>query len=343
MRILTDQPPREPDVRGAAAVPWQQAFKRAIRHGAALLNYVGLEAADVGFSSEAELDFPVFAPLEWLARVRPGDPHDPLLKQVLPTGDETVRHPGFGFDPLGEQAATVVPGLLHKYAGRALIVVTSACAVHCRYCFRRHFAYETLAPPAETWRAAVDAIASDAQIREVILSGGDPLTLTDASLERLCAALQRVPHVRRLRIHSRLPIVIPQRVDRHLLGWLRNSRLRPIVVVHANHPAEIDAAVAAALRRLLDAGITVLNQAVLLRGINDNVETLHWLCECLADLGVLPYYLHQLDRVAGAAHFEVPVDRGRELIAELRRRLSGYAVPRYVQEQAGQPYKQPLA
>jgi EF-P beta-lysylation protein EpmB len=286
--------------------------------------------------------FPLFAPRPFVARMRPGDATDPLLRQVLPVEAETVTANGFTADPVGDHAAELRPGLIHKYQGRVLMVTTGACAVHCRYCFRRHFPYEEAPKSLAAWEPAFEVIAADSSISEVILSGGDPLTLVDPLLVQLADRLAEISHVRRLRVHTRLPIVIPQRVTDELIAWLCGTRLTPIMVVHANHPAEVDAAVAMALSRLVDAGIPVLNQAVLLRGVNDDVAVLAELCERLVNLRVMPYYLHQLDRVAGAAHFEVSADRGRELVAELQSRLPGYAVPRYVEEIAGEAHKIPL-
>lgn len=215
-------------------------------------------------------------------------------------------------------------------------------AVHCRYCFRRHFSYDSVPRSVDDWEPALAEIAADPSIHEVILSGGDPLTIVDEVLANLASRLATIPQLRRLRIHSRLPIVIPERVTESLLGWLRGTRLTPIVVVHANHPAEIDSHVAEALGRLVDGGVPVLNQAVLLRGVNDHADVLADLCERLVDLRVMPYYLHQLDKVVGAAHFEVAEDVGRAMIAELRARLPGYAVPSYVRETAGESSKRPL-
>jgi EF-P beta-lysylation protein EpmB len=222
------------------------------------------------------------------------------------------------------------------------MVTTGACAVHCRYCFRRHFPYDESPRTPGEWEGALRLIASDPSIREVILSGGDPLTLVDASLAQLAESIAKIPHLRRLRVHTRLPIMIPERVTSELLDWLTGTRLSPVMVIHANHPAELQGAAAAAVRSIVAAGVPTLNQAVLLRGVNDSVETLAELSERLVDLGVMPYYLHQLDRVTGAAHFEVPENEGLRIVEALRRRLPGYAVPRYVQEVAGKPYKMPL-
>jgi EF-P beta-lysylation protein EpmB len=231
---------------------------------------------------------------------------------------------------------------LQKYHGRVLLVSTGACAIHCRYCFRREYPYSDGPKSVDQWKSVVDRIAADSSIEEVILSGGDPLTLADSAVAELIEQLDRIAHLRRLRIHTRLPIVIPERVNEELLASLGRTRLTPIVVIHSNHAAEIDRNVEAALARLLGHGIPILNQTVLLAGINDDVAVLRELCARLVDLRVMPYYLHQLDRVQGAAHFEVPVERGLELIAQLRALLPGYAVPRYVQETAGQASKRVL-
>jgi EF-P beta-lysylation protein EpmB len=225
--------------------------------------------------------------------------------------------------------------LLQKYRGRVLVITTGTCAVHCRYCFRRNFPYDEAPRSLSDWRPAFDEISCDKTLREVILSGGDPLSLVDAAIEQFVAELAAIGHMRRLRIHTRLPIVIPQRVTDRLVDALRGSRLTPIVVVHANHANELDEQVAAALAKLVDVGIVLLNQAVLLAGVNDSVEAQAALCERLVDLRVMPYYLHQLDRVSGTAHFEVPVEAGRQIIKQLRELLPGYAVPRYVAEVPG--------
>jgi EF-P beta-lysylation protein EpmB len=274
--------------------------------------------------------------------MRCGDPHDPLLRQVLPALDELRPSPGFATDPVGDRPARKAPGLLQKYSGRALLLVTGGCGIHCRYCFRRFFPYSEEAGPA-TWQPALEAIASDKTIDEVILSGGDPLLVSDRHLAGLAGELAAVAHVRRLRVHTRLPVVIPQRVTDELLAWLTGTRLRAVVVVHVNHPQELDAPTMAALRRFSQAGVVTLNQAVLLRGINDRADILTELSRRLSEAGVMPYYLHQLDRVAGAGHFEVSPVRGRQLVAELRRHLPGYLVPRYVREVAGAPHKVVLA
>lgn len=294
-----------------------------------------------GASRDFHRDFPLRVPRGFVARMRKGDPRDPLLLQVLPRVRELESVPGFSTDPLGEHRASPRPGLLHKYRGRALLVVTGACAIHCRYCFRRHFPYDGHVG-TERWVAALEHLAADPSVTEVILSGGDPLVVDDRRLSGLAREIAAIGHVRRLRIHSRLPVVLPERVDGGLLDWLCGTRLNPVMVIHANHPREIDGTVAEALRRLRSSGVTVLNQTVLLAGVNDDASVLAELSERLFEDGALPYYLHALDPVAGAAHFEVPEARARELARELAGRLPGYLVPRLVREVEGAPAKVPV-
>lgn len=321
---------------------WQQAWREAVRDPRELLALLGLEAAALGVSDAAAAQFPLRVPRGFVARMRPADPNDPLLRQVLPLDEEMRPVPGFDADAVGDGAARAGRGLIRKYRGRALLVATGSCAVNCRYCFRRHFPYAEETAAAGGWRDAVAAIAADPAIDEVILSGGDPLSLSTAKLAELGDALAAVPHLRRLRIHTRLPIVLPERIDAEFTDWLGTLPWPVAVVVHANHGNEFDPSVDAAMARLRDAGATLLNQAVLLRGVNDDEDALAHLCERGFEAGVLPYYLHQLDRVAGAAHFEVPDERALALHEALRRRLSGYLVPRLVREVAGDASKRPL-
>jgi len=327
----------EPSPQGAAG-GWQQVLRDAVRSGSELCRLLSLPPPGAEEAAAAR-DFRVFVPRPYLERIRPGDPSDPLLLQVLPNAAEQDATPGFSIDPVGDRAAVRQPGLLHKYHGRALMVATGACAVHCRYCFRRHYPYDETPGALAAWQPVLDELAADPSIHEIILSGGDPLMLRDERLAELVGELAAIPHLRRLRVHTRLPSMIPQRVDAALLAWLTGSRLAPWMVVHINHPREIGPDVAAALGRLVDAGVPVLNQTVLLRGINDRLDVLEKLFETLVDIRVMPYYLHQLDRVAGAAHFEVSEGEGRSLVEGLRRRLPGYSVPRYVCEQSGKSHK----
>lgn len=322
------------------SVTWQNAMKRAIRSSLALRQMLDLPA--VG-SPDAEADFPTFVPLEFLARIRPGDLSDPLLRQVLPVADEDDHSAaGFVADPVGDLGASVGGGVLHKYQGRALVVTTGACGVHCRYCFRREFPYSESTSQTSGHARAIEYLRSATDVDEVLLSGGDPLTLADDKLDELISQLESIPHLRRIRFHTRMPIVIPQRITDAVIKRLHRSRLTTWFVVHANHANEIDDAVIDSLSKLIDAGIPVLNQAVLLRGVNDSVDALADLCTKLVDHRVMPYYLHQLDRVRGASHFEVPVETGKQLIADLRSHLPGYAVPTYVTEQPGRSSKTPL-
>ncbi len=328
-----------------SVVDWQTAMKRAIRSSAQLKRILGLPPTDgtaVAEKSEGEKNFPTFVPWEFLSRIRPGDPADPLLRQVLPHPDEDVEQIGFTADPVGDLNALATGGLLHKYQGRALVIVSGACGVHCRYCFRREFPYAATGSRSEDWRPSIEYIRKRPEIEEVLLSGGDPLTIVDQKLDALIAAIEAIPHVRRLRIHTRMPIVIPQRVTAELTARLASSRLAVWFVVHANHPNELDESVINRLGLLIDAGIPVLNQAVLLRGVNDDAATLVELCRKLVDHRIQPYYLHQLDRVRGASHFEVPVTTGTRLMKKLRESLPGYAVPTYIVEEAGKTSKTPV-
>ena len=320
---------------------WRTTLNRAVRNPLELCRRLELPEEFAAAGAAAAETFRLLVPQPYLARIRPGDPHDPLLAQVLPRKEEMTGGSQFEPDPLHEAGTVRTPSLLGKYKGRFLIVASGVCAVHCRFCFRRHFPY-VQALSASAWPGIFREIAADTSIEEVILSGGDPLTAPDHRLAEIARQLSEIPHLHRIRVHSRLPIMIPYRVNNELLAWLRATRLTSFMVVHCNHPAEIDADVAAALGRLVDAGVPVLNQTVLLRGINDDVEVLTELFRRLVDLRVLPYYLHQLDRVSGAAHFEVPPERGRELIRELRARLPGYAVPRYVRDTPGGTHKEVL-
>ncbi len=327
----------------AKSTSWQHAMKTAIRDPIELCRTLKLPHEFEEPARRVAESFPVFVPRGFSAKMQPGDPHDPLLRQVLPLADELEEVDGFTPDPVGDSCATMSAGLIKKYHGRALLVTTGACAIHCRYCFRRHFPYDDVPRSPDDWQPAIDCIEADPSVEEILLSGGDPLTLVDSQLAELIDRLEAVPHLKRLRIHTRLPIVIPDRVTAALVKLLEQTRLTTIVVVHANHPAELDREVETAIAGLVDAGIVVLNQAVLLRGVNDCADTLTDLCNRLVDMRVVPYYLHQFDRVAAAAHFEVPIDQGIHIVEQLRARLPGYAVPRFVQEITGETSKRVLA
>lgn len=325
------------------APAWRRALAEAVRDPEELLALLRLDPALLPAVRRAAELFPLRVPRGYVARMRPGDPDDPLLLQVLPLGRELDEAAGFRADPVGDRAAAVAPGLLQKYRGRALLLVTAACAVHCRYCFRRELPYDELGAGPAGWDEALRRVATDPEIEEVILSGGDPLAVSDERLAELAAAIAAIPHVRRLRIHSRNPVVLPERVDDRLLAWLAGGRLRPVLVVHANHAREIDAAVGAAFARLREAGVTLLNQSVLLAGVNDSGAALAELSEALFEAGALPYYLHLLDRVRGAAHFEVSEARARRLLGRAAARLPGYLVPRLVREEPGAAAKVSVA
>lgn len=319
--------------------PWQTAQGDAVTDPAELLRILELPPDMLPAARRAARLFGLRVPRGYVARMRRGDAADPLLRQVLPLDAECDDVPGFGTDPVGDRDSLAGDGVLHKYRGRALLIATGACAVHCRYCFRRHFPYAEANASRGNWRNALDRIAADTGLSEIILSGGDPLSLSDRRLRELAAALDEIPHLRRLRIHTRQPVVLPERVDTKLLDWLANGRLRRIVVIHANHPREIDREVAAALARLRRTGAMLLNQSVLLRAVNDDAGILAALSERLFESGVMPYYLHLLDRTAGTAHFEVTAARARRIWRELAARLPGYLLPRLTRETPGEPSK----
>ena len=320
---------------------WQQQMKVAVRDLGALRKMLQLPE-DLAAQS-AEESFSVFAPLTFIDRIELGNPNDPLLLQLLPRQMEDASPSHYSTDPLAESEAQLGPGVLKKYAGRALFIVTGACAIHCRYCFRRHFPYQDHSVIGGDWGQAVAAIASDDSIEEVIFSGGDPLTVVDSRLASLIGRLEQIPHVRRLRIHTRLPIMIPARVTKDLVAMLEQTKLEIVFIIHANHANEIDEDVVAAMQRIKTSGAMLLNQSVLLAGVNDSAETLVELSKRLISIGVMPYYLHQLDQVTGTSHFEVPVSQGKQIIETMRASLPGFAVPRYVQEIPGEPNKTVLA
>lgn len=321
---------------------WQVLLREGFSRPADLLDELQLDPALPAPDAAQLRDFPLRVPRGYVARMRKGDPWDPLFLQVWPHADETQAAPGFSTDAVGDLNRLRSGGVIHKYDGRVLLVTTGACAINCRYCFRRHFPYGDNLASRDQWREALQVIRDDATIGEVILSGGDPLALSDDKLETLVEGLESIPTVRRLRLHSRLPVVLPERVDERMLRWLRGTRLQKVVVIHANHPHEIDKDVSLACGRLREAGATVLNQSVLLKGINDSADILAALSEALFHSGVLPYYLHEMDRVLGAGHFEVQEGKSQAIMRELNARLPGYLVPRLVREIAGASGKTPV-
>jgi EF-P beta-lysylation protein EpmB len=320
---------------------WQQLQSQCIRSIGELLDLLEIDPAELEIPAHCA-DFPLRVPRGFANRMVRGDSHDPLLLQVLPTATEAIQNPGYHCDPLDELHAMPAPGLLHKYRGRALLTVTGACAIHCRYCFRRHFPYSSANPFNGGLQECLRYLGQQEDVREIILSGGDPLTLSDSRLLSLTGQLEDIPHLQTLRIHTRLPVVLPERVDRGLLEWIGRQRLQVVIVVHCNHPNEIDPPVMSALQQLRDTGATLLNQSVLLHGINDDAATLIRLSESLFTAGTLPYYLHLLDKVHGAAHFAVAPGTARDIHAAMRAALPGYLVPRLVRDIPGQPGKTPL-
>lgn len=324
---------------------WQRELADAIGDIDELLGRLGLAREDLPDGVSDATGFALRVPRYFVDLMRPGDPRDPLLLQVLPGMRELdPPPPGYVRDPVGDADAVLRPGLLGKYAGRVLLIASGACAIHCRYCFRRHFPY---AQQSQTGRLldAIAGLTGEPGVSELILSGGDPLTLSDRRLRDLVRAADAVPHLRRLRIHTRLPVVLPNRVTPALVDLLSDTRLKPVVVIHANHPREVTPELGLAVSRLRErrADLAVLNQSVLLKSVNDDADTLVALSEALFDVGVLPYYLHLLDRVAGAAQFDVPAMQGIRLLEDMRRRLPGYLVPRLVREEPHADFKTPVA
>jgi len=318
---------------------WQIALANVIKDPTELLGKLGLSDKLTSIDGEVLKNFPLRVPQSYLNKMRFGDVNDPLLRQVFPLIDEGLTVENFVSDPVGDSLAITAPGILQKYHGRALLVTTGACAIHCRYCFRRHFPYGDSNPLASQWLLTLTTLRDDSSINEVILSGGDPLVLSDSKLASMIADIEKIPHIKRLRIHTRLPVVLPERIDQHLLKWIEETRLQVVMVIHANHANEIDSEVEDVMNKLRTANCQLLNQAVLLRGVNDSTGALHDLSERLSDINVQPYYLHLLDPVAGASHFDVSEQDGIKLIAELRKMLPGYLVPRLVREQQGEASK----
>ena len=307
---------------------WQASLSNAFREPAELLHYLDLPESLLDGAIAANQSFALRAPVDYCQRIEKGNANDPLLRQILP----------LDADPVGDLAAMEVPGLLHKYQGRVLIITTAACAVHCRYCFRRHYPYQENRAE-QNWQSAIDYIRSHSDVNEVILSGGDPLSLTESKLRILTDKLLNISHIKTLRIHTRQPIVLPERINAEFLNWLDSLPWKIVMVLHCNHANEIDDSVASALQQLQQHQVTLLNQSVLLAGVNDEADILINLSEKLFRHGVLPYYLHQLDKVQGAQHFAVNKEKTTQIHTELRHRLPGYLVPKFVEEKAGEKSK----
>ncbi len=324
-----------------AARGWQAAYRDAVSDPLELLDLLGLPHSLLGPAAHAQ--FPTRVPRSFVARMRPGDTNDPLLLQVLPLHAEMDAVPGFNLlDPVGDSLAKSATGVIQKYRGRALLITTGACAIHCRYCFRRHFPYAEESAAGGQWSDTLQALQADETIDEVILSGGDPLSLSTRKLRELTEGLRGTAHIRRLRIHSRLPVTLPERIDEEFIAWLAELPWPVTMVVHANHANEFDAQVDHAMKALRAANVTLLNQAVLLKGINDSVDALRNLSERGFEAGVLPYYLHVLDKVQGAGHFAITDEQAIALHQELATQLSGYLVPKLVREIQGHSGKTPI-
>jgi EF-P beta-lysylation protein EpmB len=321
---------------------WLSQLADVVTNPDELLHLLNVDADEQLLAGrDAKRLFPLRVPRAFIARMEKGNPNDPLLRQVLTSEAEFVAAPGFSTDPLEEQHS-VVPGLLHKYQNRALLLVKGGCAVNCRYCFRRHFPYAENQGNKRNWQTAMAYIEAHPELDEIIFSGGDPLMAKDHEMDWLLTQLEAIPHVKRLRIHSRLPVVIPARITDALTARFARSSLQVLLVNHINHANEIDDTFRAAMARLREAKVTLLNQSVLLRGVNDNARTLADLSNALFDAGVMPYYLHVLDKVQGAAHFLVSDDEARRIVRELLTLVSGYMVPKLAREIGGEPSKTPL-
>lgn len=330
------------ELRHAAQWSWQKVTANTVEDATSLASLLNIDATKLTNKATTN-EFKLRVPLTFVSRMRPGDLTDPLLLQVLPLKQERLDAVGFVKDPLNEQAYNVCPGLVHKYQGRVLLTAAISCPINCRYCFRRHFPYDQNRLTPNTWAPAIDYIRRDTSIKEVILSGGEPLLLNDRAFDQLLTAIESISHIKLIRIHSRFPVVVPQRLTEALCARLIGSRCKVALVLHANHPNEIDAHVKQHLKTLSNSAVTLLNQSVLLDGINNNVDVLSELSEKLYDAGVLPYYLHATDPVAGTAHFHVKDDQAQQLALELTRVLPGYLVPTLVREVSGELAKTRLS
>ena len=321
---------------------WQHALSMAVRRLPELLKILELNPDSIKAFDPNTNEFPLLVPHSFIARMRKGDPKDPLFLQILPQIKEKSYVPGFNRNPLLETDFSK-HGVVQKYAGRALLITTEACPIHCRYCFRRHFPYSNQLASKQNWSKAITALKVKDDITEVILSGGDPLSLSNRRLAKLISHIESLVTVTTLRIHTRFPIILPERIDTELLELLSRTSLKTVLVVHSNHANEINEAVSSSMQKLASSGTHLLNQSVVLKGVNDNVRQLEELSRSLFRCGVLPYYLNLLDPVEGSAHFNVDAKHAEQLIAELRHRLPGYLVPRLVREVPGELSKKIIA
>lgn len=318
---------------------WQQELQSAFTNIDELLCFLELNIDDLSRHYKAAKTFPLLVTKSYAQRIKKSDWNDPLLRQVLPHPEELEKHPAYLSDPVGDNQASISPGLLHKYYGRVLLVSTGACAIHCRYCFRREFPYSDNTAHRSQTDSIKQYLTTHPEVTEIILSGGDPLTLSDLKLQHLFELFKNLPQIERIRIHSRIPIVLPSRMSKKLLSILSSTNKKVIMVIHANHPNELDNEVSSTLFSIKNAGVTLLNQSVLLHGVNDDTETLTNLSHRLFDCNTLPYYLHTLDKVAGAIHFDSTMQHTVEIYNQLQQKLPGYLVPKLVCEEAGKPHK----
>lgn len=321
---------------------WQRCLAQAIRDPETLINYLELPKEKISKTLQAHKKHKLLVPLSYADKIKKGCWDDPLLKQILPIEDETWAVQGYVSDPVGDLDATLSPGVLQKYKGRTLIVTTGVCAVHCRYCFRKEFPYSEANPIKNNWQQTINVIANDPSIHEVILSGGDPFILSDERLFSLCQQLVAIPHINTLRFHTRVPVVLPERIDADFLRWFASLAIKKVIVIHANHANEIDIIVGSALQTLVNSGATLLNQSVLLKGVNDTAEALENLSHTLFNYQTLPYYLHLLDKVSGTAHFNIKQQQALIIMEQLRNNLPGYLVPKLVREVSGKRSKMPI-
>jgi EF-P beta-lysylation protein EpmB len=333
------QPSKLTVIATSPAPSWQESLSDLVTDPKELLELLKLKEADLPVGRAAAKQFPLKVPRPFVEKMQLGVWNDPLLLQIWPAAAEEKASDGYSVDPLAEASSNPVPGLLHKYQGRVLLTAAPHCAVHCRYCFRRHFDYEENSPSRALWQRCFDYIRSDPSIEEVILSGGDPLALSDRQLGWLLDQINAIEHVTTVRIHSRVPVVIPQRVTGELVAALSARRTKIVLVVHANHGNEIDSEFANRMLRLSANGVTLLNQSVLLKGVNDNWQTLVELSKKLFAANVLPYYLHLPDEVKGTAHFDIDRSHASAILEAMRRQLPGYLLPKLVKEQAGEASK----
>ena len=321
---------------------WKNILQQTSSSPEEILSKLDIEDSSL-ISRQANQDFPLRVPAGFISKMSKNDPADPLFKQIWPSAEEEIDQTGFSKDPLNEVKRQATPGLLHKYHGRVLLVLTGACAIHCRYCFRRHFPYSDSNPSGENLQKAIEYLQKETSVTEVILSGGDPLSISDERLSELVSRLAEIPHLKRLRIHTRFPVVVPERINDACLDWLSSTQLQLAIVLHVNHANELDKSVEQAVLKLRNRNIPLFNQSVLLKGINDSAEALVALSEALYSYGIIPYYLHLLDPVSGASHFEVGESSARLLMQDIQKRLPGYLIPRLVREDPETAHKTIIA